>query len=81
MRSASGILILTPPLPRARQERVREARHDGAAARGVIELFQPEREVDSMSTEMTRAHVVCFLYELVMMRDPQKAHPRRALDR
>ena len=29
---------------------------DGAAARGVIELFQPEREVDSMSTEMTRAH-------------------------
>ena len=56
MRSASGILILTPPLPRVRQERVREARHDGAAARGVIELFQPEREVDSMSTEMTRAH-------------------------
>ena len=58
MRSASGILILTPPLPRARQERVREARHDGGAARGVIELFQPEREVDSMtmSTEMTRAH-------------------------
>ena len=79
MRSASGILILTPLLPRARQERVREARHDGAAARGVIELFQPEREVDSMSTEMTRAHG--FLYELAMMRDPQKAHPRRALDR